>query len=317
MAILMTYIRNIRFYLSAQLIVAISFLLLAPMAMANTFTVTNLLDGRDPTAPIPGSLRDALTQAQSGDTVVFSSSLACGTRRVCTIRINYRLNVEAKSLTIQGPGRDALVLDGRGKHIVLYVPGGGVDKTLYLNLSGMTIRNGQAGPEAPTGGGGLVADSLNEVVIDDVVFDSNAATNAGGAIYACCANSLTITNSAFTNNTATNYGGALEALGVRLFEMDNTVFTDNVAGQRGGAINNDMLVDYLSGEEIYGDWHFTNTIITANTANNAGGVRLAGGAEGTVLTIDSLENISGNTCLTHETGCQPDITGGVVIVEEP
>ena len=93
---------------------------------ANIITVTNTHDSGS------GSLRQALRIANDGDTITFAVT---GTIALTSggLPVN-------KSLTISGPGKDQLSIDGNQ---ALLVVGIFPDKT--ATISGLTIRNGQAG----------------------------------------------------------------------------------------------------------------------------------------------------------------------------
>jgi hypothetical protein len=95
-------------------------------ARASTITVTNTNDSDS------GSLRQALRVANDGDTITFAVT---GTIALTSggLPVN-------KSLTISGPGKDQLSIDGNQ---ALLVFGIFPDKT--ATISGLTIRNGQTG----------------------------------------------------------------------------------------------------------------------------------------------------------------------------
>jgi hypothetical protein len=95
-------------------------------ARASTITVTNTNDSG------PRSLRQALHDANDGDTITFAVT---GT----IVLTSGGLPVN-KSLTISGPGKDQLSIDGNQ---ALPVFGIFPDKT--ATISGLTIRNAQAG----------------------------------------------------------------------------------------------------------------------------------------------------------------------------
>ena len=107
----------------------ISVLLLCAVAIpahAATITVTNTNDSG------LGSLRQALHDANDGDTITFAVT---GTIALTSggLPVN-------KSLTISGPGKDQLSIDGNQ---ALLVFGIFPDKTAAI--SGLTIRNAQSG----------------------------------------------------------------------------------------------------------------------------------------------------------------------------
>ena len=87
--------------MSRTTIFAIAVLLLAATMMsahAATITVTNTNDSG------PGSLRQALTSANDGDTITFAVR--------GTITLTSGTLVIDKSVTISGPGADRLAIDG-------------------------------------------------------------------------------------------------------------------------------------------------------------------------------------------------------------
>ena len=95
-------------------------------ARASTITVTNTNDNG------PGSLRQALMIAHDGDTIRFAVT---GTITLTSggLPVN-------KSLTISGPGKDQLSIDGNQASLVF-----GIFPDKTATISGLTIRNGQAG----------------------------------------------------------------------------------------------------------------------------------------------------------------------------
>ena len=98
----------------------------ATQTHAATITVTNTNDSG------PGSLRQALTIANDGDTINFAVT---GTITLTSggLPIN-------KNITISGPGRDQLSVDGSQALLVF-----GVFPQKTAAMSGLTVRNGQIG----------------------------------------------------------------------------------------------------------------------------------------------------------------------------
>jgi hypothetical protein len=97
-------------------------------ALADTITVINTNDSG------PGSLRQALFDANDGDTINFDSSLN-GQRITLT---SGQLNVD-KDVAISGPGAKNLAVDGNAQSTVFYVNPG---KT--VTIDGLTVANGRA-----------------------------------------------------------------------------------------------------------------------------------------------------------------------------
>ena len=102
-------------------------LLSTSAASAATITVINTNDSG------PGSLRQALVDANDGDTINFDSSLN-GQRITLT---SGELNVD-KDVTISGPGAKNLAVDGNAQSRVFDVNPG---KT--VTIDGLTVANGR------------------------------------------------------------------------------------------------------------------------------------------------------------------------------
>src|SRR5262249_230040 len=108
-------------------------------AYANIITVTNTQDSG------PGSLRQALADANDGDTINFAVT---GTIELATGEM-----VVDESITIAGPGAETLAVNGSGKSTVFHIASGEA-----VSISGLTITNGRS---SSSQGGGI----LNEEAI--------------------------------------------------------------------------------------------------------------------------------------------------------
>lgn len=123
---------------------------------------------------------------------------------------------------------------------VFYFAAGATSNT----LKDMTIRHGNCAGACSGGlnnvGGGVFAYASSFVTLDNVVLDSNKATNDGGGVYNLGA--VTIMNSIVSNNRSDNRGGAVY-LDDFVFPANGALnasfstFTNNTAGDDGGAIN--------------------------------------------------------------------------------
>ncbi|GAA0716098.1 IPTL-CTERM sorting domain-containing protein [Dokdonella soli] len=155
-------------------------------APAATWPVVNCADSG------AGSLRAAIGAAGDGDTIDLTA-LTCGTITLQTGAIPVRRN----NLTLIGPGRSALTIDGNATDRVFIHPGRGT-----LTLRAMTIQNGR---NRATGfnvaGGGCVASAAYVALEDATVRNCYAGGEGayGGAIYAY---SLTLSNSTLSGNVA-------------------------------------------------------------------------------------------------------------------
>ena len=214
-----------------------------------TRLVTNCADSGD------GSLRDIVSRAQSGDSVDLSS-LACS-----TITLGGEIAIPQGNLRLIGPGSTSLTIDAAGAGRVFHHTGGGT-----LQIEGMSLVNGIAGPEYATGGC-LV--SYGRVLGDDVTLAGCKATSSasessfGGAAYAF---DLELANSLVTNNMSLAENGEAVGGGIAAdyLVLDRTTVSGNIAT--------------ATGDESYGGGFFgsrtqtvTNTTISGNSAATGGG----------------------------------------------
>src|SRR5438270_2187001 len=95
---------------------------IATPARANTITVTNTNDSG------PGSLRQALTDANDGDTIEFAVT--------GTIGLTSGELLVDKSITVSGPGAENLAVNGNNQSRVFHIASGQT-----VTISGMTITN--------------------------------------------------------------------------------------------------------------------------------------------------------------------------------
>lgn len=124
--------------------------------------VTNLLDSG------PGSLREMINTSAPGDIIRFKTNGVIGL--LSTLVLDHNLSIE-------GPGPDALAIDGQNVVRILSVLEGSTNR-----ISGLTFRNGLA-PRAPRGldqerrscGGGI--QNAGSLVLQDCVFRDNRAGN--------------------------------------------------------------------------------------------------------------------------------------------
>jgi hypothetical protein len=193
----------------------------------STLTVLNANDNG------PGSLRDTITNAKSGDTIAFAPSLQGQTITLTSDQLT--LN---KSLDIEGPGANLLAISGNDQNRIF-----SVNEGLTVTIAGLTLTHGRGSGSA--GGGIQNVDSL--LTLRNDVLSYNQAT-AGGAVANRNGGSLTVTGCTFLGNQATGKsgiigGGAIANTsdGSTLAVTDST-FIDNqaVANQAGGGAIEDI-----------------------------------------------------------------------------
>ena len=229
-------------------------------ARSATITVTNTNDSG------PGSLRQALVDANDGDAINFDASLN-GQKITLT---NGQLNVD-KNITISGPGADYLAVDGNMQSRVFYINPG---KTVII--SGLTIKNGNA---TNNPGGGMYNDGGALMLSDCTV-----TGNSGGGILNDSFNGsamMSVTGCTVSGNSGGGIGNRGSHTGATMIVSNCTVSGNSDGGVGNGGIGGraTMMV--------------TNSTISSNSGRGiANGAGLAAG--NATLTVTSC-TISGNS----------------------
>ena len=217
------------------------------LAPSNIITVTNLNDMG------PGSLRQALMDANDGDTINFAVT--------GTITISSGQLIVSTSVTISGPGADILAVDGSGDDRVFSINNGltvtisGLTLTNGMSISGGCITNGNvatltvtncalSGCTSPNGGA-IYNDHATLTVTNCTISGNQAASNGGGIVNDGSGGghnaTLTISNSTLSGNTANSNGGGIfsdgSSGGLATLSLDNSTLSDNSASSGGGIYN--------------------------------------------------------------------------------
>lgn len=141
-----------------------------PVVRAATLTVTNTNDSG------AGSLRQAIIDAASGDTINFSLPASS------TITLTSGELLINKNLTISGPGANLLPVQRS-------TAGGTPDFRIFniafgnfnVTISGLTISNGKASGDI---GGGILNQSTGTLNVTNSTISNNSATDgSGGGIF--------------------------------------------------------------------------------------------------------------------------------------
>jgi hypothetical protein len=278
---------------------------MAPSAstLGMSIAVTNCNDSG------PGSLRNAVARALSGDTVDMSG-LACNAITLTSGAIV----IPQQDLSFQGPGRERLtvkgsedrVFDHQGSGLLQlrkfsvangsgYARGGCIHAQGRVELRGVRVHHCLAGRGLSAYGGGLYAEG-DVSLYDSVVISNIAATTAspndpydefarGGGVYSggrlkvershIC-NNVTRTSMSWRYETASG-GGAYATGGVT---ANRATIHGNTAGYGAGGLS------------VGGSVMITNSTISRNTSDNAGGIEVRG-SDGAVTIRNST--LSGNT----------------------
>lgn len=206
---------------------------LQPEAMAAfsgvlaTITVDNTNDSG------AGSLRAAIANAQSGDTIVFASTLASQTITLTGGQIEIPLG---KNLIIDGAGAAGLTISGNNASRIFNV-NSGIAAATNLTVKNLTLANGYTNDR-----GGAIATTHRGVLnVENVTFNNNVADKGGGAIFGAFEGSVSVTGSRFNNNVATagndeRGAGAIAFWGPGALTVNNSEFVGN-KGINGAAIN--------------------------------------------------------------------------------
>lgn len=224
-----------------------------------TWTVTTANDIVDDNDGLI-SLREAISKAKDGETVVFDSALSGGTitlsPRLGGLRISKSIAIDATS--IGGITINATEYDG-GFYIYNDVPGNPVELIMLTITGGRNYYYG----------GGITNSSALSIINSTI--SGNSSDSQGGGIYNQRGGALTIINSTISGNSANYGGGIYNECGI--VTVTNSVISGNSADTRGGGIF------HPTGADDYGYWTFnyslltlTNTTVSGNTSYLDGGI---------------------------------------------
>ncbi len=191
---------------------------LAESVHGAAITVTNTNDVG------PGSLRQALADANDGDAIVFDASVTG------TIFVSVPLSVP-RSMTISGPGAKVLTVDGSWS-IRTFMVGGQT-----VNITGLTIANSglttAAAGIVSDFGGGILVDSGGTLTVSYCTISNNHARNGAGI--ANLGSTVNVNNSTLSGNHADQAGGGVYNLGGTLTISNSTLSGNSApAGPLGG-----------------------------------------------------------------------------------
>jgi hypothetical protein len=196
--------------------------LIALRTQAATITVTNTNDSG------AGSLRQALADANDGDTIHFGIT---GTITMTTGEM-----LVDKSVTISGPGAASLTVDGNAADRVFHVSSG-----VTAAIAGLTITNGYDG----MGGGGIYSDHA-DLTLSNCAVSGNSCAGGGGGVWSDGSDSgsatLTLNNCTFSGNAADAGGGVWSDGsfgGSATMTLNNGTFSGNAALYSGGGVFSD------------------------------------------------------------------------------
>jgi hypothetical protein len=265
--------------------------------LASTITVTTCTDAG------AGSLRDAVASAISGDTIDFSATLGCTTISLTSGAITIETGGDGQpiaNLEIDGPGRNALTIDGGYADRVLVDTVGLPGLSSTLTISGIKLQHGftdgdggcllsfgsvdlsdvevsecGAGIGSTGGarhGGGISVGgnaSLLSSFVGDNKVDGTTGYAYGAGLFAGASATLIATtvsgNFATSNNGGTLGGGV--AVGDRANNRQGTLTVSSSSLQNNTAFSHCGYCGVRGGGAfVYGNSTFDDSTISGNTA---------------------------------------------------
>jgi hypothetical protein len=180
-----------------------------------------------------GSLRQALEDAQDGDTIQFASTLANQTITLTSGQIEIPVG---KNLTIDGSAASNLTISGNEQSRIFLLNSTSVNPTT-LTVKDLILEKGYTAER----GGAIATEHQGSVTLENTQFNNNVADQGGGAIFTAFEGNLTVNNSKFDGNIATaandeRGAGAIAFWGPNNITVTNSEFTNN-KGINGAAIN--------------------------------------------------------------------------------
>ena len=244
-------------------------------AHADIITVTNTNDSG------PGSLRQALADANDGDTINFDVSL-----KGQTIALTSGELVIDKSITITGPGSDQLAVSAAFQyHIRIFH----VMASPTVIIEGLTI-----GPSLYIYGCGIQNDQAT-LTINNCAVAGNAGLKFGAGI--SNGGTLTVNNSSITGNALQYQGTGAGISSSATLIINNSIIRGNFSGK-----------GYTDGGGIYssGMLEITNSTIDGNSVGGSGG-----GIYNVGVAIIISSTISGNFAGGGYPDPRPGFGGGI------
>ena len=247
-------------------------------ANAATWTVTKSTNSNDNVCDTDCSLREAVFNADSGDTVVFSPNLLGQ-----TITLGGSEIVITKRITIDGylNNPNVAFVSGENTSRIFYIPSGG-----GLTLRNMTLVQGNGKGDVGNTEGGAIFVYNAALSLDRVSLRGNIAKYSGAvALYG---GTHHFTNSSFTGNTAQTNTAFGIRFGATLYMSNTTVSGNNYLIGDGDTLGAGAI--FLQGSSVI----LRNATIVNNSAKNGGGIAYAAGGGASIIDIGNTI-VAGNT----------------------
>ena len=252
-----------------------------------------------------GSLRQAIADAASGDTIYFGGNLSGQ-----TITLSSTLAI-TKNLTIQGVGLAMpIMISGNNAVRVLLV-----SNNARVTLANLTLARGKDSgtscASAASCGGGLRVDAGAVVTLTDSTVLSNTGYSGGG-IYNTGV--LTVLNSTLLGNLATSAGGGIANSTPGALFVLNSTLSGNTGPNGGGIFNEDALT-------------LLNSTLSGNIGTGSAGGGLRDTSSELVMRNTLIANSAGGDCvkpsgiilanvrnLVEDGGCSAALSGDPALV---
>jgi hypothetical protein len=264
----------------------------SPRGGGTTLPVTSCSDDLDD----PDNLRNVLAGAGEGDTVDLSA-LTCSTITLVNGPLDTSVLGEHHlyDVTLQGPGRDALTIDGAGQSQVLVIGGFTSDKGTFT-ANDLTIANGTYDGSLAAcveGFGGALA--LNRVAVTNCHTSGHYSLLFGGAVDVT---TLIMTDSSITNSTSEATAAANTAAGGGAYVSDSvtlvrsTISGNSVTSPVASTGDGDGYFSVGGGLYSRGDLSITDSTISGNSIDVAAADQ---GAPGGGIYVRGIVDITGST----------------------
>lgn len=307
---------------SLRFLLGCAFLLPALLAYSQRITVTNSLDLG------PGSLRDAISVANYGDTIDFSAL----TDNIPIVLLSGELVLDS-ALVIEGNGLGITTINGGTTNQLFNITD--AESVTFRNItftSGVSSISGGAisalntdvyldsvniincvasGALAKQGGGAIYAKNGDVHITNGSIISDNMADGAsgsGGAILLDSAANLYISDSELSRNTASRAGGAIESNtgGNTVVDIVSSMFVGNTTGAtpgNGGAL-------HITG---LGDVIVSRSIFNGNIASAEGGALWNGNGAMTIMRSLFINNIANGNDASNGGGALFNLRGTMTV----